>query len=180
MRSDSSYVVAVIFARTPRVAVFLALVVAASLSACAPAPQPSPTPTPAFASEAEAFAAAEAVYRAYNEAGNADGNTTDFLTSTALQNELETTRYLSENSLTLEGASIVQSFAGTAADLDSSTPAVDARVCLDVSQAKVLDSSNADVTPADRVEQLTLDVNFVWTKNGLLIAASEIAEQPSC
>ncbi|NKF30943.1 hypothetical protein HER21_31305, partial [Pseudomonas sp. BGM005] len=85
------------------------------LGGCAP-PNPSqimaPTPIPAFASEAEAFAAAEDVYRAYNEAGNTRADDERFLTGRALSNDLETKRLLDENGLEVVGASDVVSFKG--------------------------------------------------------------------
>ena len=47
-----------------------AFAVVGALVGCAPSSEPTPTPT-GFASEAEAFEAAEATYRAYVDATNA-------------------------------------------------------------------------------------------------------------
>lgn len=180
MRPLSGYFVAVI-SRLSRAAALLTLAVATTLlSGCAPAPEPTPTATPAFASEEEAFAAAEEVYRAYNEAGNATGSGTDYLTASALQGELDTTRYLSENGLRLEGASVILSFTGVASDLVSATASVEASVCLDVTAVRVLDASGTDVTPSDRVNVLELDVKFVEADDHLLISESESLEEPAC
>lgn len=153
---------------------------ATTMSGCAPEPRPSPTPTPAFASEEEAFAAAEEVYRAYNEAGNTADNSAEFLTGSALETELETTRYLNENGLRLEGASVITSFTGMSAEVGTAIPLIEARVCLDVSGVKVIDSDGVDQTPVDRINVLTLDVTFTANGTGLLISDSETASESTC
>ncbi|WP_223627912.1 hypothetical protein [Microbacterium sp. EST19A] len=151
-----------------------------ALVGCSPTPEPTPTPTPAFASEEEAFAAAEETYRAYNEAGNTTGDGIDFLTGSALEGELATTRYLQENGLTLEGASEIESFTGLEIDVGAANVVIQARVCVDVSNVVVLNRSGDDVTPIDRVDLLALDVTFVRTETELLIAKSEAVGDPTC
>src|SRR5690606_26029635 len=101
-----------------------ALVLAAvSLSACAPTPTPTPTPTAAFASEEEAFAAAEEVYRAYNDAGNArrNGESTrnpqDYLIGVALEGDIDALNQLRDTDVRLTGDVGVSSFTWLDADL---------------------------------------------------------------
>lgn len=130
------------------------------------------TPTPAFASEAEAFAAAEEVYRAYNEAGNAQSDDERFLTGKALSSDLDSKRDLSEKGLQIVGASEVVSFRGTHVDLKGAVSRVTAKVCLDITASRVTDADGADVTPSDRVDRWLLEVSFVGGPSEVLIADS--------
>lgn len=150
------------------------------MAGCSPEPAPTPTPTPAFASEEEAFAAAEETYRAYNEAGNATGDGLDFLTGSALEDELTTTRYLQDNDLTLQGASEIKSFMGREAVIEPNNVLIEVRVCVDVSKVFVVSASGDDVTPTDRIDVLVLDVTFISTGAELLITQSETAEDAAC
>ncbi|CAH0167801.1 hypothetical protein SRABI121_01673 [Microbacterium sp. Bi121] len=157
----------------------LLAVAGATLSACTPAPAPSPTPTAAFASEEEAFAAAEETYRAYNDASNGGDDTADFLTGAALDSDIETKRYLKENNLTLSGQSEIVSFSGTSADLDRLSR-IQARVCLDVSDSRVIDKNGNDVTPSNREDRWVLNVALTGTPDEILITNSTVAEGKSC
>lgn len=152
---------------------------AASLSACSPDTAPTPEPTTAFASEEEAFAAAEEVYRAYNDASNSGSKTTDYLSGSALQSDLDTKRYLDENDLSLSGDSEVVSFSGVDAQLDGISK-IHAQVCLDVSASRVIDETGADVTPADRESRWLLDVTMSGAADDLTISTSSVAEGSSC
>lgn len=151
---------------------------AAALSACTPTPEPTPTPTAAFASEEEAFAAAEEVYRAYNDAVNAqresteDGDPQDYLTALALQSDIDATRILEENDVHIEGHGEIDEFEGTASALASTPATVSAQVCLDVSATRVVDGQGKDRTPDDRQDTVSLDVEFISTEQSLLISSS--------
>ena len=155
-------------------AAFAAVVAVLLATGCAPEPAPTPSPT-GFASEEEAFAAAEATYRAYVDAVNARNSgsmnapvPTDFLTGPALQGELDSENQFDDLGIRLGGPMTIAGFDLT--EIDGS--ADKGRVCLDVSQARVIDAENNDVTPADRPNQLGLALEFVWVPSGALIAQS--------
>ena len=162
------------------------LLVAGALCGCAPESEPTPTPTTAFASEEEAFAAAEEVYQAYTDAVNAerDGDTSadplSYLVGTALSGSLDTSNKLQEQGWRIVGDSSVRKFSGRAAELDTTGATVHANVCLDVSATSVVDSSDANVTPADRPGLVPLDVEFIGSESGLLITSSDLAEGAGC
>lgn len=184
MRSDSSYRVPVI-PSSPRfsLSATVALVTFAALATtggCSASPEPKPTPTPLFASEEEAFAAAEEVYREYNEAGSGGDDTTRFLTGTALESELETLRYLEENTLVLRGASALSSFEPVDASPLNGSYDLDAHVCLDLSSVAVLDQNGHDVTPPGREDLVSLLVSFVPHGKAFLISSSETSAELSC
>ncbi|MDN3443657.1 hypothetical protein [Microbacterium sp. APC 3901] len=158
-----------------------------SVLGCAPEPAPVPTPTPAFASEEEAFAAAEEVYRAYNDAlnesritDNAVTNPRKYLAGPALESDIDATRYLQEQGLKIVGEGQIVDFAGTTAGLTSGGVEVTAKVCLDVSRTQVLDASGRDVTPHDRPTRLPLDVAFVRSDGALLISSSNLLDGDPC
>lgn len=157
----------------------LLVMAGATLSACSPTPEPSPTPTAAFASEEEAFAAAEEVYRAYNDASNEEGDTRSYLTGAALESDIETARYLKQNELSLSGQSEIVSFKGVQVQL-APISTVESRVCLDVSASRVLDDQGNDVTPSDRADRWLLDITFSGTADSLTISNSVVAEAESC
>ncbi|AQY02212.1 MULTISPECIES: hypothetical protein [Microbacterium] len=157
------------------------------LLGCAPGPAPVPTPTPAFSSEEEAFAAAEEVYRAYNDALNQSRIATDtppnpriYLTGPALESDLEATRYLQAQGLEVIGEGTVAGFDGTAAALNSGEVEVTANVCLDVSHTQVVDANGGDVTPQGRPTRLPLNVAFVGSDGALLISSSNLIESDAC
>ncbi|MGF6824462.1 hypothetical protein M2317_003391 [Microbacterium sp. ZKA21] len=158
---------------------------AGCLAGCAPEPEPTPTPTSAFASEEEAFAAAEEVYRAYNEAGNERlaGNGSpdpqDFLIGTALEGDIEALRVLDTEGLTLEGTVDMLAFTGISAEL-ASDATVTALVCLDASATRVVDSEGVDVTPASREETIAQVVTFTGSMTRLQISAETAAESDEC
>lgn len=156
------------------------------LTACAPAPTPSPTPTAAFASEEEAYAAAEEVYRAYNDALNesrtmtAGADPQRFLTGLALESDLEASRYFDEHRLEVAGEGVISQFDGLYATLSTSESEVTARVCLDVSNTRVFDADGNDVTPTNRPTRLPLEVTFVQTTGTLLISNESLIEDEAC
>ncbi|WP_311259745.1 hypothetical protein [Microbacterium sp. WCS2018Hpa-9] len=173
-------------ARRTGAAVVIVAITLGQLLGCAPEPSPVPTPTPAFASEAEAFAAAEEVYRAYNDALNEErivGGSADpgqYLSGLALESHLEAGRYFEEQQLRFNGEGIVDSFNGDSANLDAAVATVTAFVCLDVSQTRVIDGEGADVTPSDRPTRLPLEVVFVGPRRELLISNSNLVDGEEC
>lgn len=152
------------------------------LSGCDGTPDPTPSTTaPLFATEAEAFAAAEATYRAYVDAGNErrSGRQIDpsvFLTGEALQGELDGRIWLEEQGLRIEGSTDVVAFEGR----QWSATSVEALACLDATGTRVLDDSGADVTPADRDDRASFDVAFVTANGTLLIATSRPSSESVC
>ena len=168
------------------VAVGMVALAASSLVACAPEADPTPTPTAAFASKEEAFAAAEEVYRAYNDAANARiageaaPDPQDFLTGLALEADIATLELFRENQVHLEGEGKIAEFRGDRAEINRADATVSAVVCLDASETLVVDSDGNNVTPTDRPEVSTLAVTFSGTRDRLLIAQSELAETQQC
>lgn len=156
----------------------------AALAGCAPQPTPSATPTPAFASEAEAFAAAEEVYRAYNDAlnakrgGDVEADPTLFLTGLALESDIDAAQYFDQRGLQLLGDGEVVVFHGESASLGAGS--VTAAVCLDVSATRVMTRDGVDETPLDRMPRVLLTVAFVWSDPELLIANSRLVEGEQC
>lgn len=167
-------------------AIGIVALAAGSLVACSPDPEPTPTPTAAFASEEEAFAAAEEVYRAYNDAGNqrlagsATPNPQDFLTGAALEGDIDALQVLGSEGLILEGTVSVISFTGTVAEVGASDASISAIVCLDASGTRVIAADGADVTPATREQTLAQVVSFTGSPTDLRISAETAAESDEC
>lgn len=159
---------------------------ASALSACAPTPEPTPTPTAAFASEEEAFAAAEEVYRAYNDAGNArrngesEPNPQDFLIGSALEGDIHALNQLATAGVHLAGEVVVASFTPLSAKMNNGDVQVDALVCLDATETRVLDDDGADVTPSDRDLVLAQAVTLIKVDSALLITTEDSAEDHQC
>lgn len=154
------------------------VVIAAALSGCAPAPEPTPTASPVFASEEEAFAAAEEVYREYNEAGNAriagesSPDPQDFLIGEALEADIDGLRLFDEQGIHLSGTASV----GEVAGISVTTATVLASVCIIATDVRVIDSAGADVTPAERPESSLLHVIFTEVDGDLFISKSDLVE----
>ncbi|WP_426182371.1 hypothetical protein [Microbacterium sp. TWP3-1-2b2] len=159
---------------------------ASALSACTPTPEPTPTPTAAFASEAEAFAAAEEVYRAYNDAGNArrngqsDPNPQDFLIGTALEGDIDALNRLETAGLHLVGHVEVASFTPVSAKLEHGDVQVEAVVCLDATETQVIDEDGTDVTPSNRVPVVAQAISFIGVDSELLISMEDSAKEEPC
>jgi hypothetical protein len=164
----------------------LLAVLASGLSACTPTPEPTPTPTAAFASEEEAFAAAEEVYREYNDAVNAQredvnaGEPQEYLTALALQSDIDATRIFESNGVHIEGPGKVTSFEGSSSKLNTTPATVSAHLCLDVSATRVVDDQGNDRTPEDRAGIVALDVEFVVAEQSLLISSSSESQTNTC
>ncbi len=158
----------------------------AVLSGCTPEPEPTPTPTAAFASEEEAFAAAEEVYREYNDAGNArlrgeqTPNPQDYLVGTALEGDIDAANLLSEQGLHAEGIVELSSFSGTAFEAAGADAMITATVCLDVSDTRVVDSAGQDVTPSTRPGVVAQSVTFVGNAKALRISQEDSADGTQC
>lgn len=150
------------------------------------APEPTPTLAAAFASEEEAFAAAEEVYRAYNEALNArqvDPASADpqrYLTSAALEGYIAGENSLDSLGLRIVGDASVTSFAGRSADLSPEHARLTALVCIDVSAVMVFDAANVNVTPIERGDVIAQSITFVGTRQSLLISDESSAETTTC
>ncbi|WP_144872878.1 hypothetical protein [Microbacterium sp. 1.5R] len=173
-------------ARTAVITAGLLAALLGLLAGCAPEPAPTPTPTPAFASEEEAFAAAEKVYRDYNDAVNAEragdesADPAQFLTSAALETDIYSRRLVAREGWSLVGDGKVDAFVGTESRMTATSSVVTATVCLDVTGSKVLNSDGDDVTPSDRVTRVLLDIEFVSADDRLLISRTEVAKEKTC
>lgn len=172
--------------RTRSVTVVLVAIALSSLLGCAPEPAPVPTPTPAFASEEEAFAAAEEVYRAYNDAVNARSNGTEgadpqrYLTGLALEGDIDTQNLLSSSELHVSGMAVIEAFSGESADIDGDLPTMIGIVCMDVSNVSLIDKSGADVTPLDRGQKIEQRVVFLGAGNALRISNESMVDGSTC
>lgn len=153
---------------------------------CAPEPAPTPTPTPAFASEEEAFAAAEEVYRAYNDAGNARRAGKDHLdpqhhlTGTALEGDIEAQNLLDSHGLRVVGDAEVISFTGESMEANGPEISIVGLVCLDVSSVTLLSDAGQDVTPIERGDVVAQRVSFLGSGESLLISDESSAESNEC
>lgn len=190
MRSDPSYRVPVILpsSRSSLVAplALVASVMLATTSGCTASPEPEPTPTPLFATDEEAYAAAEEVYREYNEAGNSrmagldEPDPEDFLTGAASEAAIDATRALQERGLHLSGSAAIASFTGRDVSDNPQNFTVSALVCLEVSGVRVIDSSGADVTPTSRPDLIAQLVDFSPVDGVLHVSAESSAEPTEC
>jgi hypothetical protein len=174
------------FGRRKGVAVVLVTISMSHLPGCAPAPEPTPAPTAAFASEDEAFAAAEEVYRAYFDAlsarvsGHSEPDPQEFLTSFALESDIDTQRSLHELGLSASGEAKMMSFRGTEARVNEPNAEVEGIVCIDVSKFRVVDEGGIDVTPSDRGDVVAQLVEFTGDGDQLLIAHEDSADEETC
>lgn len=146
------------------------------LLGCAPGPTPVPTSTPAFASEEEAFAAAEEVYRAYNEAANErragalHADPQRFLAGAALEADIDTQNKLVSNGLAAVGTATIDSVAREVSEFSANAVTIRLTVCTDVSALSLLDGAGVNVTPAERGNTVALNVILVGDRESLLIS----------
>ena len=172
--------------RHPVTATICTGVIVAALVGCVPQSTPEPTPTPLFASEAEAFAAAEDVYRAYNDALNSvdPSDPATFeplfeLSNGAFENaDRKNLSIMHAEGHTINGDAVIVSFEGSSTT--SQLRAVTARVCLDVSGVTITDTSGSSVVDPSRPSVYTLDVTFEVHDDELTIDAAERSEEQSC
>lgn len=160
-----------------------------SLIGCAPDPAPTPTPTPAFASEEEAFAAAEEVYRAYNEAENRSRTTEEsdgpapeeYLVGTALEGYIDGRDLLRQSNLLLEGDIGVIKFLDWSTDLKSSVVEISATVCLDLEQTRTVElSSGTDLSSPSRPVLMSQRISLIHDGDHLLISEESEGDLLSC
>ena len=153
------------------------LVLVFLLSGCASLPNPKPTPTPTstdaaplFASDEEALAAATEAYAAYLEADDRSwqGNPETveaFLKLTvgeAHEEDVAIRSQFAENGWTRIGSTSFDSMTLQSHDVNSDgLTEIRAYVCLDVSQADVLDSEGTSTAKPDRPLILPLQVAFL-------------------
>ena len=175
--------------RTRSVTVVMVAIALSSLLGCAPEPAPVPTPTPAFASEEEAFAAAEEVYRAYNDAENrsrapgAGGGPApeDYLVGTALEEYLDGRDLLRLKNLKLEGDIGIFAFHNWSTDLENPVTEVAATVCLDLTATRTVEvSSGADLSPPSPPAVMSQKVTLVHDGERLLISSESEGDESSC
>lgn len=173
--------------RGKRAAVLLVTVGVAQLLGCAPEPVPTPTPTAAFASEEEAFAAAEEVYRAYNDALNRidPARPTTFeplfaLTSGAFEAaDRENFSIMHAEGHVISGDAKVLSFEGESTSAHFERVVV--AVCLDVSAVEVTDARGASLVSSSRPNIYALSVELVsGDDNQLTIDTSHRVEDVQC
>jgi len=157
---------------TPLARVLAALVAVAGalvVSACStPSPQgtPTPSPTAVFASEEEALAAASDAYAKYNAAfdvalsqgGTALEDVEQYVTADYLE-QLRVPGALTQNGWHTFGTSSFDSIQLLERPSDKDAN-VAVRLCRDVSQVRILNDSNEDVTPPDRDDRFPLVVYF--------------------
>lgn len=156
------------------------LAVAVVLGGCTPGPAPTPTPTPLFTSEAEAFKAAEAVYREYvdvlnaSTSGDAKADPLRFLVGSALEDSIGEVRDREAKGITIDGSLKITAFGGVSADLSKGSSTVEASACIDLTAARVIDKSGADVTPPDRSKEAKFTLEFVEIRGALKISSSDV------
>lgn len=150
------------------------LLALALLTACAPEPAPTPTPT-GFASEEEAFAAAEETYRGYIEALNASRDHLEnspspdtFLTGAALTQSLQVSEQLRESGLRISGPARILTL--DPLEWDSSYATI--TTCMSYEEARVVDETGKDVTPPDRMDVASLEVQVIYAQPQPLIVRS--------
>lgn len=157
-----------------------------ALSACTPQPEPTPTPTAAFATEEEAFAAAEEVYREYNDAVNSQrqgDNKVDplsFLTGEILDAERKSSQELEASGISIKGDTLVTRFSGTDGDISGPVAEIGATICLDITQARAIDSSGADVTASGRSDKYAIHATFTGNAEQLLLSKYEVESSVKC
>ncbi len=167
---------------TPALPTRLAILVAAValLVGCTPDPVPTPTPTAAFASEEEAFAAAEATYRAYNDALNqvdfAKPKTFEpvysLLSETAADSTRKAFSEFHAEGIRTAGATHYDSFIGVSADPRNGV--INADVCTDVSDVEVTNASGTSIVSVDRPPRQSISVRFVAGPGGDSLTISEL------
>lgn len=159
---------------------------ASVLAGCGPSPTPTPTSTAAFASEEEAFAEAEKVYREYVEAlnarnaGDADPDPQEYLVGQALEGDIDTQRNFDSEGLALRGPIKLRTFISDDAKIKNRDTTVVATACLDISDARLIDSDGSDVTPAGRPDLVAQEVTLEGEDNRLAITLEAEGEVSRC
>lgn len=168
----------------------LTLAVAAFLTGCVPQasdvdPPPQPTTAPVFASDEEALAAATDAYKAYlamsdliaQEGGKDPERIAPFVTEETLTEQVGQFLPYSQGALHSAGSTTFDSVAlQQSVQSLNGIAEIEVYLCLDVSAVTVLDDSGSDVTPADRMSRLPLEIGFqsTSTSSDLFLNRSEI------
>ncbi|KZE90715.1 hypothetical protein AVP41_00234 [Microbacterium sp. TNHR37B] len=149
------------------------------LMACVPETTRVPAPTqgsPERSPKVATAAVAEATYRSYIEALNSDRATTNhtfeadqYLTGSALEGERLSRLQFEREGIRLDGAIRLDSLTPVRSD----TSSLLGYVCLDVSETRVLDETETDVTPPDRTPVVGLEVMFLISGDTALISESK-------
>lgn len=156
------------------------------LAGCTPTPAPSPTPTPAFASEEEAFAAAEATYRAYNDALNqvdpANPETFDatyrYTMGDFKDSDRENFTNMHAEHHSIQGDALVTKFFGTSTD--QFRQRIDGTICVDVSGVDIVDTDGKSVVNPERPDVYAIEVRFKVSDGRVLIDQASRAENKAC
>ncbi|MDF0512427.1 hypothetical protein PX701_02215 [Agromyces sp. H3Y2-19a] len=153
----------------------LAGVLVFGLSACSPGPGPKPSPTPTasaepiFASDEEALAAAVKAYEAYDKVsdsiindGGADPERIDAVVTARYAPQLRDEFVaIAEAGLRSSGVATVDSVSLVSNAERDGLATVSIYFCRDLSDARVLDKTGADVTPEGREERVPSQGFFV-------------------
>lgn len=156
------------------------------LAGCTPTPEPKPTKTAAFASDEEAFQAAEETYAEYTTAGNArdagkkSPDPQDYLVGKALEGDLEAVRFFEKNDVTSTGNVEVAGFQPEPSSLSADRTQLNAVVCLDISENRLLDAEGNDITPADRPDVIAMKVEMTMGKEHFMISQELDEENERC
>lgn len=159
------------------------LLVVGPLAACTestriPPAEPPAATEPLFASDEEALAAATAAYEEYLAVSNEAASALPFdlssleplVTSEYLLRETESLNRLEEQGWLIAGQSSVEQTRLQQWYVDNEVGHVVVMyACIDVSQARVIDRDGVDVTPIDRSNQVSLEVEFVEGENRVLL-----------
>ncbi|WP_348004555.1 hypothetical protein [Pseudolysinimonas sp.] len=140
---------------------------------------PTPSATPIFASDEDALAAAEDAYRAYqeastlivNEGGVDPERIAPYVTEAHLEGELEGFGFYSDRGYRSEGAASFDSMSIQQLQQDANLTLVVVYLCVDVTNVRVFDQSDVDVTPASRPDRVPLEVSFEATRPGHLLVS---------
>jgi hypothetical protein len=144
---------------------------------------PNPEPTPMFASDDEALAAAELAYRNYiavsdeiaRDGGAGVERLRPFVSSELFRQQEQEYGDVLAKGLRAKGSSSFDSF--RLESYDTRAEIIRVYVCIRVSNIRVVNEDGLDVTPADRSNDLPLQVVFVddsVSETFLLISQSEV------
>lgn len=178
-------------------AALLVLLLAVLLSGCASTTEPQPTLTPTatdaaplFASDEEALAAATEAYRAYLEADDRSWQGTPEMVDAFLKltvgeahdEDVSIRSQFAENGWTRTGSTSFDSMTLQSHDVNADgLTEIRTYVCLDVSQADVLDSDGTSAAKPDRPLLLPLEVAFLAgtePENSLQLSESRVWSGP--